>query len=322
MTHPWPPVSIVIPARNAADTIGETLQAALAQDYQGSVEVVVADGSDDDRMADLIRREFPQVKVTSNPAKNTPAGLNRAIEASTGEVVARCDAHAVLPPNYVRLAVHTLIELDPTCVGGMQIPVGDNLVGRTVALAMRSRLGSGNSRYKVGGGSGLTDTVYLGVYRRRTLDELGGFDESLLRNQDYELNWRLRRRGGSVWLNSNLKVQYKPRRNLGSLFRQYWDYGWWKAIMLRRNPRSVKPRQLFAPVLVLGFPVLVQLYFPVIVLYGQWAKLRQRGDDIAPLLLPVVLWIMHIAWGLGFWASVFNMARLLFRRRRHTWTSP
>ena len=114
-------------------------------------------------------------------------------------------------------------------------------------MAMTSILGAGNSSHKIGGQEGPTDTVYLGVFRREPMVAAGCFDETLIRNQDYELNWRLRSSGETVWLDPDLLVDYQPRRSLNALWRQYFEYGWWKAIMLRRNPSSLRLRQLAAP---------------------------------------------------------------------------
>ena len=189
-------VSVVIPARDAEAHIGRALRSVLDQEYDGPVEVIVADGSDNDRTGELIRRRFPQVRTVPNPGRSIPAGLNRAIAASGGEIVVRCDSRSVLPPGYVARIVELLQKPGVACAGGRVEPVGRNLVGRAVAMAMRSLLGNGGSAYKAGGTSGPADTVYLGAFRRAALDEVGGYDEGIGANEDYELNWRLRRREG------------------------------------------------------------------------------------------------------------------------------
>ena len=117
---------------------------------------------------------------------------------------------------------------------------------------MTAALGAGDARYRLGGGAGPADTVFLGVFRREALEAAGGFDETLLRNEDYELNWRLRERGETVWLEPALAVAYRPRESFAALAAQYFAYGWWKRVVLRRHPRSVRWRQLAAPALVLG----------------------------------------------------------------------
>src|SRR5690554_1061261 len=146
-------------------------------------------------------------RVVDNPTGVTATGLNLAISVTTGEIIVRCDAQSELPPGYVSRAVRTMERTGADNVGGMQVPVGGSPRQRAIAAAMASPLGAGNARYRLGGEEGPTDTVYLGVFRKQTLLELGGFDESFLRTQDYELNHRIRKAGGvdrkSTRLNSS-----------------------------------------------------------------------------------------------------------------------
>ena len=313
-TDRWPAVSVVIPARNAAATIGATLDAALAQDYPGPLEVIVGDGSDDDATARVIAARYPAVRRVPNPAGITSAGLNAAIAAARGQVIVRCDAHAVLPPGYVTRALATLRRTGAANVGGRQVPVGRTRFQRAVARAMTSPLGSGDSRYKVGGPAGSVDTVYLGVFRRDALAAVGGFDETIVHNQDYELNWRLRRAGGTVWFDPALAVRYLPRATLPALARQYFNYGRWKNVVLRRHPRSLRLRQLAPPALVLGLALSagcaalgwlgaaapVPLAWLGALLAGSVALGIRRRDPAAALLLPAAWATMHLSWGIGF----------------------
>lgn len=307
-----PTVSIVIPARNAARTIAATLSAALAQDYLGKIQIVVADGSDDDSMARIIREQFPSVIVVPNPDHETAPALNRAISRSTGEIIVRCDAHAVFPPHYVNEIVDALNRTGAQCVGGMQVPVGSGTFSRAVAMAITSPIGSGDSKYKVGGSEGPTDTVHLGAWRRETLDRVGGFNETLVRNQDYELNWRIRQQDGTVWLLPHLKVEYVPRDNPAALARQYFDYGRWKAVMLAQHPKSIKLRQLAPPlILIMLVAALIAaamghaayaLPIPATYLAAMTVVAIKEGTvrrDAAVLLLPIALIIKHVSWGSG-----------------------
>ena len=309
----WPSVSVVIPARNAEKTIADTLRGVLAQDYPGQLEVIVGDGSADDTTSRLISEGFPSVSVVPNPDGITSCGLNRAIEASNGDVIVRCDAHAVLPPTYVRRAVETMRRTGAAVVGGLQVPETKSLFGRAVGMAMTTPLGAGDSRYKIGGREGPTDMVYLGVFRASAVADVGGFDESIVHNQDYELNWRLRDRGETVWLDPQLRVSYLPRQGLKELARQYFNYGRWKSVVLRRHPRSVRWRQLAPPLLLctlassafaaaLGFwevaAAVPAAYFAALLLGSAFLGARRR--DRAALLLPVTLATMHLCWAAGF----------------------
>ena len=319
MTRPStarPPVSIVVPVRNEPDTLPGALAAALAQDYGGDIEIVVADGSDGPATAAAVRARFPQVRIVTNPDGHTSGGLNRAIAAAAHDIVLRCDAHSLLPADYVRVAVETLARTGAAAVGGMQRPAGTTLFTRAVALAMTTPLGAGNARYRLGGPEGPADTVYLGAFRRRALDAVGGFDESLLRNQDYELNWRLRRRGETVWFTPALAVAYAPRTTLAAVARQYFGYGWWKRVMLRRHPASWRWRHLAPPLLVaaLAASALAATAAPAsaaawpaaygLALLGAAIFHGLQRQSAAALLLPPVLATMHLAWGAGFWAAL------------------
>ena len=267
-------------------------------------------------MARAIRAWFPQVRIVANPDRSIPAGLNRAVAAAAHDILVRCDARCILPPDHVRRAVATLERTGAACAGGVQRPVGTSLFTRAVAMAMTSPLGAGGARYRRGGPEGPADTVFLGTWRRATLDAAGGFDETLERNEDYELAWRLRERGATVWLDPALAVGYRPRETLGALAAQYFAYGRWKAVMLRRHPRSLRARQLAAPALVLGLAGsaalavagMVQIAAVLPVLYaaalaGGAAMEGWRRRDRAALLMPAALATMHLAWGAGFWRS-------------------
>lgn len=307
------PVSVVIPARNAESTLPETLEAVYSQDYPGEVEVIVADGSDTTATAEVVRQQYPQVRLIRNDDQGIPAGLNRAIEAASHRVIVRCDAHAVFPPGYLRRAVETLATTGAANVGGRQDPIGTSVFERASAAAITSRLGSGGARYRIGGSEGPIDTVYLGAFRREALEAIGGYDPTLARNEDYELNWRLRERGEMVWFDPDLAVAYRPRRSFRALARQYFDYGRWKSSVLRQYPTSIRARHLAPPLLVLGLaasavlaiwagPLLaaaVPAAYLMTLLAGS-LTIGVRRRDWAAVLLPLILATMHLSWGLGF----------------------
>ncbi len=310
-----PSVSCVIPVRNEAGSIAAAVRSCLDQTYPGPLEVVVSDGHSSDgtrRVVEDIAADDPRVRLVDNPSGVTPAALNVAVAASTGEVLVRCDAHAVLPPGYVATAVATLERTGAVNVGGVQHAVGDGVMGRAIAMAMTSPIGVGDARFHYGGAAGPVDTVYLGVFRRGAVDAVGGFDESLTRNQDYELNYRLRQAGGTVWFDPDLVVDYRPRASLGDLWRQYFDYGVGKRVMLRLHPRSLRWRQLAPPVLVVGLAgsavalvagagwvgAAVPVAYAAAIFGGSLATLVRTGDRAA-LAMPAALATMHIAWGCG-----------------------
>ncbi len=307
-----PSVSVIIPARNAEATITSTLDSVMAQDYEGPLEVIVADGSDTPATSEVVRGTYPEVRLIPNPERRLGHGANAAIRAATGDVIVRCDAHTIFPSGYVRQAVETLEETGAANVGGRQYAVGITFFERTVAMAMTTPLGVGDSRHRLGGKAGAIDTAFLGTFRRETLEELGGY-ANLARNQDYELNYRLRKRGHTVWFNPELVVQYRPRGTLRALARQYFNYGRGKSAVLLQHPASVRPRHLAAPALVLslvagaalaagGFPWLAAglLVAYIAVLVGGAVVVGIRRRDATAVLLPLALATMHLCWGTGF----------------------
>ena len=323
-TTALPPVSVLLPVRNAEATIGAAIDSVLSQDYEGSVEVIVADGSDTAAMSDLVRRRYPTVRLIPNPEQTTGFGLRAAHGAATGEIIVRCDAHSVFPPGYVRRAVSTLQRTGAANVGGRQRPVGTTFFERAVAMAMTTPLGAGGARYRLGGTEGPVDTVFLGAFRRDALEAVGGVDPAFVRNQDYELNWRLRARGETVWFDPGLVVDYRPRGTLRDLVWQYFDYGRWKRVVARRHPASLLPRHLASPLLLLGLaasPVLAVVagaswaaaavpltYVLTLMLGSLTVGIRRRS--YAALLLPLVLATMHLSWGIGFFTPMRTKVRV------------
>ncbi len=312
-----PGVSVVIPVLGADGRLRDTIALVRAQDYGGPIEIVVADGDGS------AARHIPgDVVVVDNPGGRTSDGLNLAISTASHAIIVRCDAQSALPPEYVSNAVTILEETGADNVGGRQVPVGSTWMERAIAAAMSSPLGAGNATYRVGGDPGPTDTVYLGVFRRSAIEGVGGFDPHFLRNQDYELNWRIRESGGMVWFDPRLEVAYRPRSTLRALWSQYHQYGWWKRDMLGKHPGSLRLRQLAAPGLVVGLVLGglagIVLRRPVTAavvpaLYGivvAVATIRSAARDGSPGLgVALALPTMHLGWGAGFIRRLFSDRR-------------
>ena len=314
-----PAVSVIVPARNAAETLDKALDSILSQDYDGPLEVIVADGSDNSATADIVRKR-PGVLLIRNAQKTIGFGINTAIEAASGDVLVRCDAHSRLPQGYVRKAVTSLLRTGAANVGGQQVPIGETFLERAVAIAMSAPLGAGDARYRLGGRNGPVDTVYLGTFQRDALMAVGGFDPTFLHNQDYEINWRLRDHGEMVWFDSGLAVFYRPRGTLKRLAQQYFNYGRWKAEVLRCHPRSIRLRQLAPPALVMGIAgslaavalgftwgaLLPLTYLGALTLWPLGVGVKRR--EWAALALAPVLATMHLSWGIGFFVPVRRSA--------------
>lgn len=313
MTDARPRLSVVMPVRNEADHLEEAVAAVLAQRYPGELELVLAVAPSSDATGSIARRlaaSEGRIVVVDNPAGTTPTALNRAIAAATGEVIARVDAHAELTPGYLERAVTILEETGAANVGGVQRAVGTTPMQRAIAAAMSSRFGTGDARFHYGGAPGPIDSVYLGVFRAETLRELGGFDERLLRNQDYELNVRIRGHGGLVWFDPQLEVRYRPRASVGALASQYWQYGRWKRATVRKHPGSLRWRQLVPPATVLANAAALlavplspwTLAVPSVYLVAVLgvSAVTAAGDARVAMRLPLVFATMHHSWGAGF----------------------
>ncbi len=297
---------MIIPARNAASYLGRALESIRNQTYSNIAEVVVAAA---DESTAAVAESYGAI-VVDNPGGRTPVALNLAIAKTTGEVILRCDAQSVLPPEYTARAVETLQRTKAANVGGMQVPMGQTFWERAIVWAMGSPLGAGDARYRVGGEEGPVETVYLGVFKRSALDRIDGFDEAFTRTQDYELNHRIRQSGGLVWFDPDLKVEYRPRGSLSALARQYFHYGKAKRQFDRKHPGSLQWRQLVPPavVLALALSLLVSIFWTpaLIVPLGYLTLLTVAGLDavrqigLPGLGSPLALATMHLAWGVGF----------------------
>lgn len=306
-----------MPIRNEAAHLGRAVASVLEQEYPLPFDVCLAVAPSDDgteRVAAELADANDRVTVVPNPAGVTPAGLNAAIAATDGEVVVRVDGHAALSPGYIRRAVETLRRTGAVNVGGRQVPQPETAFEEAVAAATTSPLGTGGARYRVGGEEGPVDTVYLGVFDRAAGDAVGWFDETLIRNQDYELNIRLRAAGGTIWFDPELWVGYRPRGSLRALARQYYEYGVWKAEVVRRHPRSLKLRQAVPALLVPAIVVLVLtarrrssrvgLAGVIVAMLGGSRALRPPARHVRSwLVLPTML----VSWSTGVWIGAFAL---------------
>ncbi len=314
----WPGVSVVMPVLDEEEHLASSVATVLGQDYAGPLEVVLAlgpsrDGTDG--IAAGLAAGDDRVRTVANPTGRTGAGLNLAVRAARHEVVVRLDGHALVPGDYVRTAVETLQRTGADNVGGVMAAEGVTVFQQAVAAAMTSRLGVGQASFHVGGEEGPAPTVYLGAFRRSVLERLGGYDESFLRAQDWELNHRIRESGGVVWFTPSMTVTYRPRSTLRALARQYADYGRWRRVVMREHEGTASARYLAPPAAVLAVGVgtvvgavwwrpalAAPLGYAATVVAGSLVTGRGLPTRVKAWL-PVVLATMHGAWGLGFLTS-------------------
>ena len=312
---PHPSISVILPALNEEAHLEDAVHSILSQDYQGKIEVILAVGPSHDRtleIAQSISRRDTRVVLVDNPSGRTAAGLNLALNKSQSPVVVRVDGHAQIPNDYLRLIVEILNKTGAVNVGGVMAAVGTTPFERAVAGAMRSPLGVGASRFHTGGEAGVVDTVYLGAFRREALVAIGGFDERFTRAQDWELNFRLREKGGIVYFDPRLHVTYRPRSTVRALAKQYFEYGRWRRVVSRRHSGTINYRYLAPPFALVGFSlsVIAGFFLPILfipaaiyLLFVLAASVRIASSIREYFLLLAVIPTMHFAWGAGFISS-------------------
>jgi glycosyltransferase involved in cell wall biosynthesis len=318
----WPPVSVVMPILDEEKHLAEAVGRILDQEYPGEMEVVIALGPCTDgteRIAEDLAAADKRIVIVPNPSGKTPAGLNLGIRTARYDVIARVDGHGVLTPGYIRRSVELLEETGADNVGGVMAAEGQRPFSQAVACAYRSRLGMGASTFHQGGNAGPADTVYLGVFRRSALERVGGFDESLYRAQDWELNYRLRKTGGLIWFSPELSVTYRPRSSIGQVARQFFHTGQWRREVIRRHPETASRRYLAPPIAVVAILLGTILGIVGLATGVSWLLLGfvapagyvlglLAGSAIEGRYLPLRAWVwlplvcatMHMSWGTGF----------------------
>jgi succinoglycan biosynthesis protein ExoA len=327
-----PLVSIVIPCFNEHTTIRKLLEAFYAQTYpRKDLEMVIADGMSTDGTREEIAifvQSNPDLKVivVDNPAKSIPAALNSALKQAQGEIIIRFDAHAVPYRNYVERCVADLEAGLGENVGGVwEIqPSKQTWIAKSIAVAASHPLGVGDALYRHTTRSSKVDTVPFGAFKREVLALIGFFDETLLSNEDYEFNARIRKSGGKIWLDPAIRSIYFARSNLGALARQYGRYGFWKWRMLQRYPKTIRWRQGLPPLFVislLGGAVLsllfprfwilflleICIYLSILTITAIRVAANQKKAYLA-IGIPIAIITMHLSWGAGFLWSMIKSA--------------
>ena len=311
-----PSVTVILPILNEEADLQNCISAILQQDYAGEIEIILALGPSKDNTNQIARNlaaADKRIKLVNNPTGQTAKGLNLAIAESSFEIICRIDGHSEISNSYLKTAVSIMQEKGAVNVGGLMHADGQSGLQRTIAQAMRSKLGVGASKFHTGGKAGPSDTVYLGTFKKSAILAAGGFDERYIRAQDWELNHRMRAQGGLIWFDPRLVVTYRPRKSLSKLAKQYFQYGRWRRVISRQHPKTTNFRYLAPPValvinlLSVVFGVLVAkifflpvlIYMTILIIGGLFI-----GRNIADkLLMPIVFATMHLSWGAGFITS-------------------
>jgi len=322
-------ISIIVPCFNEEKTIQLLLQAILDQNIEPEkMEVVIADALSTDNTR-LKIQEFAlinprlSIRIVDNIKRTIPTAINLAAYSALGEYLLRLDAHSVPAGDYIQNSIDLLRSGKAQNVGGIwEIKAGsDTCIAKAIARAAAHPLGAGDAGYRISAKSGFVDTVPFGAFKKADFVRLGGFDEDLLSNEDYDFNTRLRRNGGKVWLDTSIRSKYYARKNLAELGKQYWRYGFWKNRMLRKFPNSLRWRQAIPPLFVLTMIILgissifapfariilgtgVGLY--LLALFTSSIIESVIKKDGCYLLMAIAFATIHFCWGGGFLYSYFS----------------
>lgn len=325
-----PRISVLMPIRNEADFIARSLQSVLAQTYPTEqFEVLILDGMSSDATRAVIARtlaqqqaarQVPDVRLLDNSARTAPHALNIGLRHASGDVILRVDGHCVIAADYLERCITALHATNATCAGGPMETIGTTFVAQAIACAQSSIFGVGGVAFRTGRQQpGYVDTVAFGAYRRAIFDQIGGFDEELVRNQDDEFNFRLTQAGGRIWLDPSIRSRYFSRASLHTLWRQYYQYGLYKVRVIQKRGGVASWRHLVPALFVLGLLGSVVLA----VLTGQWLWLlscslpyalanllasiltARRNWRVLPLL-PIIFATLHLAYGTGFLRGVWH----------------
>ena len=331
-----PGVSYVMPVLNEALYIETAINTVLSQDYAGEKELILALGPSNDGTDEIVERlaaADPRILTVHNPDTDIPVGLNLAIRASTHPIIVRVDAHSELEAGYTSRAIETLERTRAANVGGIMHARGKTPFQTAAARGYNSRFGLGGARYHGSGDEGPAESAYLGVFRRSVLDEVGYFDESIRRGEDWELILRIRAAGHTVWFDPKLTVTYWPRESWTKLARQFCATGIWRGELVRRY-RGKNPWRFFVPPVLVANVVasLVLFVLQVTGVIDGWASAAASVIYLGPIAyILLVLWLafgadrtsklldrwffvvvlptMHLSWGVGFIMGVVRGAR-------------
>jgi succinoglycan biosynthesis protein ExoA len=329
----FPFVSIIMPVRNEAGYIERAIRSVLGNNYPTEkMEVLVVDGMSDDGTRGIVRRlseADSRVRMLDNPRQLVPTAMNIGLKAARGECFTRIDGHAEIPMDFIAKSIRCLYDHPDAWVAGGSIKtVADNYIGRAIASAMQSPIGVGNARFRLGDYEGWVDTLAFGTHHKWVVDHLGGFDEELVRNQDDEFNLRIILAGGKIWMSKDIQSTYFSRGTLGKLWRQYFQYGFWRIRTLQKHKRPASLRQLVPLLFVLSlvslglagwlwkpfwFVLAVEAALYLLALtIGALNVGRKSGWRYTPVA-PIIFAILHFAYGFG---SLWGIVRFSILKGR------
>lgn len=309
-----PSITVVMPVLNEEAHLEASVQSILAQSYPSEIELIIALGPSSDgtnKIAKALAKKDKRIKLLDNERGLTTVGLNAAIKLAKHDYIVRIDAHSEPEPNYFYDGIRILLEQDADEVGGIMQAKGHSAFQKAVAYAYTSRWGIGAASYHIGGQAGEAESAYLGIFKKSALERVGGYDESIIRGEDWDLAQRIKRTGGKVWFSPQLKVTYWPRGRFSRLVKQFYSTGVWRGDLTRRDIAAASKRYFAPPLLVLGLLAgLILLAFgqnigilpaaayllgiTMVAVLAAGLSLKSRVALVAALAA------MHLSWGWGF----------------------
>lgn len=340
-------VSVVMPIYNESKYIAKCIESLLLQDYPSAdMEWIFVDGCSTDNTKEIVSeyaKKYPNlIRLYDNPNKTVPYAMNIGIKVSSGKYIVRLDAHADYASDYISKCVYYLDTTDADNVGGVVETKARTKMGGRIALMLSSKFGVGNSNFRTNGDSGYVDTVPFGAFRREIFDKVGFYDERLTRNQDNEMNWRIRKNGGKIYLSNDIRLTYYCRDTMGGIARMAVQNGRWNVITMRLCPGSMGVRHFVPLVFLLSLifmPVLSCVWYPFAllfaaegflyalldVLFSVKLALSAEGDNplICLVMLLVLFPVFHICYGFGSFMGIFclfgkNFRNEFINRKRNT----
>ena len=315
-------ISVILPIRNEKQFIEKTLTSITNQKFDGELEIIISDGLSNDGTLDIIKqfqKKYRYIKLVRNYAKTVPVGFNKALSIAKGDIIIRVDGHSTLEPDFINNCIKMLNEKNASCVGGPTKHFSNNFIGRNISIAQCSYFGAGGASFRTGVSKGkYVNTLAFGAYKRAEFLKVGAYDEELIRNQDEELNYRIVKNGGKIWIDPSIKSIYYVRNSILKLFNQYFYYGFYKVRVIQKI-KSIFSLRHFVPAIFVSTLILFtviaifqKIFWPIFFLGGIYLFMNItfsiyeliKSKSKSLVILPVIYFIMHLSYGIGFLAGL------------------
>ena len=320
-------ISVIIPIKNEVKFIRNTLLSILNQKFDGALEIIISDGLSNDGTLDVIEQfqeNYKNIKLIRNNDQFVPVGFNKALTIANGDIIIRVDGHSILEPDFIRNSIRILDETNASCVGGPTKHYSNTIIGNNISIAQCSFFGAGGASFRTGVSKGkYVNTLAFGAYKRAEFLKVGAYDEELIRNQDEEFNYRIILNGGKIWIDPSIKSTYYVRNSILKLFSQYFYYGFYKVRVIQKI-KSIFSLRHFVPaifvltlILFLVIAIFQKIFWPIFFLGGIYLFVNitfsiyesVKSHAKSLVLLPVIYFIMHLSYGLGFLAGLVFFAK-------------